>query len=924
MMRPDRFWLDWNRPCLPQAAVWLLDASARDSEADFSGWTCAVPGRQAGRQLLRRLVEEAARRSLTLTPPRIVTPGALTRALADQAFSEASEVECRLAWRLAFDRAGDSALNVLIHEPPADEAAWNRLAALPARLRRDLQLEDRRFRDAGLLCERFGSADAAERWKALEAIEGQYIEVLAEHDLLDPDDAERTLIEEARTSCRRLVLIAVPELGRRMRRAIEAMAPRVDVLVYADESLAASFDDFGAVLAESWIRRNIDLADDQIISVENQPQLAQAVADEIGELNGRYATDEILIGLGDEESARTIAIAGAWADLPMRASAGTGIERTAPFLLLQLMADWLQEPRFGAFAALIRHPDLQAWLATRSTSAASAAWEDLLDRYFADHLQLRLSGKWLGDEKTQAALAEVWHAVDDLLRPLGESDSAAERAGALGRVLATIYRAVPTDPLTDEALDVVAEAIESVARSRIQPQMARGGDWILSLITSLIAGSTVNLPDEGEIRLAGWLELALDDAPILILTGLNEGSVPASVEGDAFLPDSLRAELGLPDDRRRHGRDAYLFQAMLRCRKFVRCIVPRQDARGTPRAPSRLLMHCPIERIAARVRRLVVPRAAPPVTTHGLIAAGESRDRIPPLPADLPLPTSMRVTDFRLYLACPYRYALQRLMGLDACDDSVAEMSPTCFGSLLHNVLEQFGNDESIRRADNAARIEAYLLAALDDLAGPRFGEHPAPAVRVQLARLQQRLRAFAIRQASLVREGWRIVASEHRLPIDAALSLPGEDPMPIRGTIDRIDQFRNEQRYRLIDYKSGDRGESPYVAHHGCKSPRNEQWRTWTDLQLPLYHHFAGALGYEGVVEVGYFLLPRSAGAVDFVAAEWTPEHLRHAIDVAVEVVQSIRARRFDPATAHFAPSDPFARILRTTVWQAEPGEVE
>ena len=54
-----------------------------------------------------------------------------------------------------------------------------------------------------------------------------------------------------------------------------------------------------------------------------------------------------------------------------------------------------------------------------------------------------------------------------------------------------------------------------------------------------------------------------DDAPVLVVTGFNEGRVPAGVRGHPFLPDGLRTALGLPDDAARVARDLHALCAIL-------------------------------------------------------------------------------------------------------------------------------------------------------------------------------------------------------------------------------------------------------------------------------------------------------------------------------------------------------------------------
>ena len=55
-----------------------------------------------------------------------------------------------------------------------------------------------------------------------------------------------------------------------------------------------------------------------------------------------------------------------------------------------------------------------------------------------------------------------------------------------------------------------------------------------------IAENRTVLPENpAAIELAGWLDLTLDDAPVMVITSLNDDSVPASEQGHPFLPNEL-------------------------------------------------------------------------------------------------------------------------------------------------------------------------------------------------------------------------------------------------------------------------------------------------------------------------------------------------------------------------------------------------
>ena len=100
------------------------------------------------------------------------------------------------------------------------------------------------------------------------------------------------------------------------------------------------------------------------------------------------------------------------------------------------------------------------------------------------------------------------------------------------------------------------------------------------------------------VELLGWLELPTDTAPAVIVTSLNEGFVPKSLNSDLFLPNSLRRRLQINDNQRRYARDAYALSVLLASRDEVQLIVGRRDADGNPLFPSRLLFAADEQTIA--------------------------------------------------------------------------------------------------------------------------------------------------------------------------------------------------------------------------------------------------------------------------------------------------------------------------------------
>jgi ATP-dependent helicase/DNAse subunit B len=298
----------------------------------------------------------------------------------------------------------------------------------------------------------------------------------------------------------------------------------------------------------------------------------------------------------------------------------------------------------------------------------------------------------------------------------------------------------------------------------------------------------------------------------------------------------------------------------------------------------------------------------------------------------LKAPESMSVTEFKRFLDCPYRYALEKLLRLKCYDDGFAELNPMSFGSLAHDVLCALG-DDAIARSEDRDEIFVFLKQRLDALVRERFGGHPLPAMLVQIARLEQRFWSFSAFQAGSVSEGWRIRECEVKLDDTVCLDVPGEDPMPLRARIDRIDEHPATGRWRVIDYKTGERGDDPIRTHHAAvKLPDTVVGLQWRDLQLPLYHLLVTQSEQlrlpKSSIELGYIVLPKQSDGARWHIAPWTMAHLQHGLDAARQVVRDIRAAvrsgKFNMNRDIDSRFDDFARICQTTAFSAPDGDVE
>ncbi len=934
-----RVFLGWDGPLLPRAADWLLDRFG----ADLAEVVVALPGSRATRRLEALLVARAAERGLVeLTPPRVITVGHLGDELLLPLRPVAGRLLRTLLWCDALAALTPEALGALFREPPAssDRSAWLAYAEDLRNVHATLAAEGRDVAEVGrALPGVFGAARdepsalaEIERWRVLAGVQSDYRARLVAAGRSDPHEGRWTSLvaaafvpafaasAPARASAAasvpaaapasgHVVLVGVAEFNAFTRELLLALGSRVTALVGAPASERAAFDAFGAADTAAWCARPLPLLRAAWHVVETpDDQAARAVtvldawvaedaahaAEDAAEDAARAAADarvpDVLCGVPDESV--TPFLERRLAQRGVVARPGTaGPFRESPVgTLLAGLSDLLATGSFSALAALARHPAAHAALG-RQAALAGRDPLALLDAAHEEHLPGRVCGA--GAPRTDwPTLAPVLTAVHALLgellvgKPRTWSAWATPIVEALSALFGdgTLLPEAPESHATHASLSVLADALEELAALPARPPVeAREA---LALLLRACAGAEVPpRADSDAVDLLGWLELPLDEAPDLILTGFNAGSLPAPPASARWLPEALRVALSVPGERERLARDACLLEHVLHSRARVALVSGRVGSEHDPLLPSPLSFQVPDADVAARVRLWLPARAAASTATPSGVPAARPLPRL----GVTPTTRGISVTGFRAYMQSPYAFYLEHVLRLRRAEDEAHELDPLGFGNLAHDALQAFGKGAACHSEDEDV-VRAALEAALDSEAQARFGPQPLPAVVVQVEQLRHRLHGFARWQADSTRAGWRIAAAEWAPPVAATLSV-GEQTVELRGRIDRIDVHADGRRWRVLDYKTGDSVPDPGKAHR-------KRDGTWLDLQLPLYallvKPFAEAHALVESPALGYIALSREDDDERAKLVTWSEADLEEAHDKAREIAGKILAGDF------------------------------
>ncbi len=892
-----RTFLDWAQPALPAVVEYLAQRFRRGTTLDLDNVVLVLPGGRAGRRLTELLVAYCDQQSLVLLPPEHCTVGTLPEYLYESHRPFASELTQQLAWVKSLKAVERDRCERFICRLPDDHdyVNWMDLGGLLQRQHRELAADALDFAQVARRGAAVPGFEEKERWEFLSKVQHDYLRILDDLQLWDLQTARLFAIENhlCRTD-QAIVLVGTTDMTIAMRRMLDQVADQVTALIHAPEALADRFDTHGCLNPDAWQEVPIDLTTEQVHVVEGPSEQADEAVQCLAAFDGRYRADQIVVGVLDELLVPQLLRQLEEYDLSARWVVGRMLCETAPYQLLEAFASYLDRGRFIDFAALVRHVDLSQWL---TSQVKTDSWLADLDEYYTDHLQPRL-GTWLENVTGSVSLKQVVSFLHHALEPLrGSARPLAEWNAAIAQLLATFYGDRlfqvdrPRDLYTLKSLEQIRAGLLMFQEvpAAIAPTLSAA--QAITQLLAQVAGAQIPSPrGEGQIELLGWLELPLDTAPALIVTGFNEGNVPTSVNSDLFLPNQLRQQLDLVDNRRRYARDAYALSALRASREDLVLIAGRFSAEHDPLPPSRLMFATDMETMAERALsffRATATEQAVPSVIASVDGSAEASSIVVPKPKRLAEPIDkISVTSFRTYLECPYRFYLRHVLKLTSIDDAAEELGPALFGTLIHDVLKGFGEGD-LKASTDPDKIDRFLQRTLSEQVAARLGNEHLPAVDVQVELARKRLSAFAQWQAHRAHEGWEIVHVETAGGKEPArLNIDSETSVLLRGRIDRID--RRGDQWAILDYKTGDAAKKPKETH----LKRGE----WIDLQLPLYVHLARSLEIKGPLQLGYVLLPKEIGQTGAEMADWDDEMLAAADEKALQVAGDIVAGKFWP----------------------------
>lgn len=921
------------------------------SDWDLSNVIVVAPSGRVRKELLNGLLCAAENVNAILNLPQITTIGQMPEMLYRQSKPIADIITQQLAWHKAAAQSNESKRKDYLPVMPeqSDLTGQLVLGRMLQRLHEDLSAEgfdfnsvvnklanieqDKVFRAD---FETFNLKTEIERWKYFTTIEKLYLKILDSHNLWDKNAARRFALAHPNPGSNGIngdfdtsfdiIMAGIVDLNRIQKDILSRVGSHVTALIYAPESEANLFDEFGALSIEKWTDElRCPLSDSQIVQVEKPMDQVLCAFDFIESLHGKYSAEEITLGAPDPKIATYVQSAAQKFNLTVDDSIGKPLSQTPPYLLLQAVAEFLRFGDINSFAALVRHPYVHKALQAKIKGVGKYDILSSLDNYQADRLPFTMKSgvienlketyscsagdiqnvraaahwvrMWLADfHKPELEARQIRQLVAKLFSELPRDERAVNNlAAAMLIKVGEKFETIPADltgKLTPEdALRLILKRLELLNLPDDEEQITTQQDE-----EEFMAGLNPESAPTEHINLAGWLELVWDRAPVLILLSFNEGIVPKSINANLFLPNQLRKYLGIMDNDRRMARDVWTLYALAHSGKKLRVICSLRDTEDKPLLPSRLLFNKDNPQFALQALRFFDEKTTRPhykiaEDDSSFIPAASQREEarnwaVENLSGETfrGLVSKISATKFSDYLKCPFRFYLKYVVGIQPSDYALQELPPSSFGTTVHEVLQRWAMEE-IETRSNAWRLKPddlykKLSGILDEYFASLFPSSVQPGVILQKEVLRQRLRSFANFQANWEGE---IIAAEQTY--EEPVQLSDGSIMTLQGKIDRIDRLPDGSVV-LLDYKTSDSVKTPDAMHRDKEG-------NWTSLQLPVYRRVIDFnrkklhLG-KADIRVGYINISRE-NLAKFEEPSWDSTVFNEAENVMLSVMERV-----------------------------------
>jgi len=890
-MSRNLFYVPWSVTFIDHAAANICGkfTNVTSGCCDLRRQLIVLPSDRSCRDFEAKLIEYAGLHNVNLTMPQVVTPALIPGKLfffPDNVLPESNNLLIATIVAIGEEIEESESVGLKLRQ-----------AGRLLTLRRELTACCINFETIASLLDEYDVPNkVSEELANFQILNESYLKKIQQSGFVELDAFTLELLSgESRTTRLRGVeeihLLACCELKEILVQTIKFAEISSTIYVYAPDEYKDSFDDWGRLKADCWNNEPINLSQNSLVVVDKSFEQINVVIESLAEEKNIVTIISCDRSLASS-FANELSHEGYEVECTVSPKNGDSSLKTLVDVLLRLSSLTARE----VGSKLFKHPDILRWL---DATLGAHFYRVLLAKEWENFLCNHLPGPaysiidFFSDEKLNRyptldlatkTLAGQW--------PLDSSGkiSADGVSNFLTLIFSSLVEESPYKNYVDNALSEwrILSAFSTTA----------SGEVLLSVFKHMLEGLEVAdcenfgpvedtvVGAHRKIKISGWLDSALDRSTIMYLTSANEGILPESDRPDYILPDTIREKLGMSSRRTRVARDTYLLITILNSKIKTKVFASRFDGSGEGALLSRLIF----SQNPMQSANIVLKYFAP-INQGKKSSKIEKTFRSTPVPDKNNTISTIPVSGLAVYKACPYRFYLRYVLGINPPKDPPREIDGAAFGNIVHKILKDLLLHEG-RTGSEIGALKVLARQLINNLYEKDFGKFAFSGVQTQMDRLAVRIERFLDLHARIRQDGWKTIALEQRFEASVLVPGLGNSPLPIRGQVDRIDINRELNEVRIYDYKTGEISRKTESYHM--------QKGQYVNFQMPAYKHLLERnRDYIGIsdmnISVANYNISAQLEEVSFSVADWTEDDYRAIDSEMFDIITKIHAGDFN-----------------------------
>ena len=810
-----------RRQVIRDLADELLSRHRTGRLLDLSEYTLLLPGKRAGRRLLEILAELCAHEKILFLPPKTETDISFLRSLCREFAGSkmATPFESADIWRKVLKENSVLLPDIITTVEDGESLPDSVFASLGeglAKLKKELFLNQISLSDIIEKGE-LPTDEEVKRYEAIGRLFSAFETKLDVYGLMDETRALKLILDSPFEKLNKIYLLGCRDNIAYLLKLFARNDYEVKVILVGEREW---FESTGLLKKDAQFppTRALRSPNTKIFPtpLEEAEEIYLSLLKETEER--KLSQCDVTIASQDSGICSFLRVF-AKEDLTFHEASGKLWQETESGLFCQSLTELLLNPNAKACIEFLRLPCVEraaiAEIKTfRNLEEALPAFTRILTERLGEHPK-----SWMFEAHPNQDPLKLFLFLEELANPWRQKLTKDQWLNVWKNTLAKLKTSQsPEDQSSWQQTDALAETL---AASRIEEEEI-GGDVFLKRLSDQAKKTHVTIQTEADaIDVTGWLEVALDDSSVIFLCDINEGILPKVKTSDIFLPDKLRAKLGMSCGEDIIRRDRYYLRLLLDKDAKTYLFACRQSLDGSYRTLSRLLCdesEDPIDR-ARYVEEFYANTQSGATNLYASLflpkfAKGALPDSlIKTIRASL---SSISASNLNAFRECPFKFALRQI-GVHRDDMIFREMVPTVYGTLAHHVMQKFAEAKIAGSLpSDEESMNAFLSETLQSLCRKFFGTSLPPLASFQIMQLQEKLALFTREHMNWEKEGWEIVMAEKKFEKE----IKG---VKLTGKLDRLDRDTTSRNaVCVIDYKTG-------------AAAKSEE-EMLQDLQLPAY----------------------------------------------------------------------------------------